>query len=44
MSSGDFTPEKAQFILDKKLTLNENGYELSNIDSYLNDNGKNISN
>lgn len=41
MSSGEFTPEKAKFILDKKLTLGEKGYELANIDDYRVSNGVN---
>ena len=34
MNSGDLTPEKAKFILEKSLTLNNNGYELANLEAY----------
>lgn len=34
MNSGELNPEKAKYILEKSLTLNNNGYELANINTY----------
>lgn len=34
MCSEQFTPDRAKFILDKKLTMGEKGYQLADIDKY----------
>ena len=34
----DFNKEKVQWILDKKLTLNREGYEVKNLDEYIDSN------